>query len=299
MSKAGFVAVVGRPNAGKSTLLNALVGERLAIVTPKAQTTRRRMTGILTSGEVQWIFVDTPGLLTPRTLFDRSLLEAARLSVRDADVVLALLDGSGESPEDLDRLRDALIDCGRPIVAAVSKGDVADPATVRQLTRWAEQTLAPQAVHVVSAPRAEGLSDLLGSLASCLPEGPHLFPADELSSESLRDLVAELVRETVLQQYRQEIPYAVVCAVEEFRESETPVYIQVTVYVERDSQKRILIGSKGAGIRELGIEARRKVEDLIGRPVYLDLWVKVLKDWRKKAEQLQRFGFVLPEGGAP
>ena len=298
MTRSGFVAVVGRPNAGKSTLLNALVGEHLAIVTPKAQTTRRRLTGIRSDEETQWVFIDTPGLLTPRTLFDTALLEGARLAIQDADVVLALLDGTGERPEDLERLAAALAEKPNvPVVIAISKSDLTDSRTATALEEWARGTLAPAAVHPISAIRGEGLDALLESLAAHLPESPFYFPADDLSAESVRDLVAELVRETVLEHYRQEIPYAVLCTVEEYREADDPVYIQVTLHVERDSQKRILIGQKGAGIRELGTRSRGKIEDLIGRPVYLDLWVKVLKDWRKKAAVLARHGFPVPGEG--
>ncbi len=293
-TRAGFVALVGRPNAGKSTLMNALVGERLSIVTPRAQTTWRAVTGIHTEGDTQIVFLDTPGLLEPRDLLQRTMLAAALDALANADVVAVVLDaadppGRGER----DRLVELLEGTRAHRVAVVNKVDVASRAAVDELAGWAFEALEAE-VHRISALTGEGVPELREALGLALPPGPFLFPEDELASEPVRFFVTELVRETVFEQYHQEIPYAVACEVGEFRESEDPVYIQATVFVERPSQKGIVVGRGGAGIRELGRAARQKIEHFLGRPVYLDLWVKVLPGWRRKGGSLRRLGFRVP-----
>lgn len=297
-TRAGLVALVGRPNAGKSTLLNGLIGEKLSIVTPREQTTRERVLGILSENGVQMVFVDTPGLLEPRYLLQRSMLAEALLAVSDADVVLLLVDPTRQdSPvpegEALERLRAR----GPALHVAINKVDAADGAAVERAAQWSRSTLGRRA-HRVSALTGEGVEGLRAALEEGLPASPFLYPEDDLAAQPVRFFVAELIRETIFEEYEQEIPYSSVVRVEEYRESETPIYIRAQIYVERASQKGILIGRSGAAIKRLGVRSRRKIEAFVGERVYLDLWVKPLPGWRKKSASLRRLGYNVPEEGS-
>jgi GTP-binding protein Era len=289
MPKAGIVTVVGKPNAGKSTLLNRIVGQKLSIVSAKPQSTRDRIVGIRTDDDVQMIVFDTPGLLNPRYPLQRAMRGAALAALDDADVVLYLADGSeGVVPElvDVAQLEHAP---RAPVVLAINKADLLD-----QPRRAALLERHPDA-HFVAATTGEGVDELLAALAVLLPESPFLYPEDEVSTQTLRFFVAELIRETALEQLEDEVPYSVACEIEEFRESQSPVYIRAILHVERESQKHILIGAGGQRIRAIGRTARGKIEPLVGAGVYLDLWVKVLPNWRRNARALHRFGYQLPE----
>jgi GTPase len=291
----GYVALVGRPNAGKSTLLNRLVGEHLSIVTAKAQTTWQRVTGIRTEGDVQMVFLDTPGLLEARDLLQRAMLVAALDALSEADVALLVVDaGQAPSVDDAERILSALADLRAPLLVALNKADVAAPEVMASWEAWLRERLPEARLHRVSAQDGFGVDDLIGDVAEALPEGPFLYPEDEIASDPVRFFVAELVRESIFEQYHQEIPYSVYCQVAEMREHQDPVYIHVDVFVERKSQKGILIGKGGAAIRELGSASRAKIEHFLGRRVYLDLWVKPLESWRKSRAHLGRFGFRLP-----
>lgn len=292
--RAGYVALVGRPNAGKSTLLNHLIGEHLSIVTPKAQTTWQRVTGLLTVDADQLIFLDTPGLLEVRDLLQRAMLGAALEALGEADVVLLVIDAMEPPTEkDRERILTALEDVKAPLHVALNKVDAASERSMAAWERWAADHLdAPQ--YRISALDGRGTDTLLAALRSDLPAGPHLYPDDDIATEPVRFFVAELVRETVFEQFHQEIPYSVICKVDEYREAQDPVYIRVNVYVERKSQKGMVIGKGGAAIQALGSAARAKIEHFIGTPVYLDLWVKPLKSWRKNRAYLGRLGFRLP-----
>lgn len=294
-TRAGYVALVGRPNAGKSTLMNALVGERLSIVTSKAQTTWTRVTGIRTEGDVQMIFLDTPGLLQVRDLHQRAMLEEAHEALREADAVLLLVDGSRPlDGGEVSVLHEALAETAAPLRIALNKVDRLGGPEVRQLTAHYESEFGAP-VHAISARDGTGLDSLLADLAALLPESPFLYPEGDLASQPVRFFVAEMVRETVFEQFEDEIPYAVVATVEDFREDETPVYIGITLFVESKSQKGILIGKGGRAIRELGKAARHKIETFLQRTVYLDLWVKPLSGWRRKRQHLRRLGYRVPE----
>ncbi|MEX0892334.1 MAG: GTPase Era [Gemmatimonadota bacterium] len=291
-TRAGFVALVGRPNVGKSTLLNALVGQKLSIVTPRAQTTREAVTGILTTDEAQIIFVDTPGLLEPRYALQHSMLDAARRALLDADLVLLLLDGTqpadlpvGEALEDLRKRRGRLL-------AVVNKADAPDsqPAIAAD---WCRSELGVEAHHV-SALEGTGLEELMGRMVAALPASPFLYPADDIAVQPVRFFVAELVRETIFEQYADEVPYASVVRVEEFREEADPVYIRATIYVDRESQKGIIIGKGGVALRTLGTAAREKIEAFLEQRIYLDLWVKSMPGWRRKSASLQHLGYAAP-----
>jgi GTPase len=293
VTRAGHVALVGRPNVGKSTLLNAMLGEKLSIVTSREQTTRERVMGILTSASVQIVFVDTPGLLEPRYLLQESMLSEALAAVSDADVVLLLLDPTRpEEPVPGDAALERLVSRKGAVRVVINKGDVASPDAIQSLGAWSRGKFGLEP-RVISAVTGEGIAELLGELEGSLPESPFLYPADDLAIQPVRFFVEELVRETIFEEYGQEIPYSTVVRIEEFRENEDPMYVRAQVYVERESQKGILIGKGGEAIKRLGSRAREKIESFTGQRVYLDLWVKPLPGWRKKAVSLKRLGYRL------
>ncbi|MGH7699392.1 MAG: GTPase Era [Gemmatimonadales bacterium] len=279
MTRCGVVALAGRPNVGKSTLLNALVGEHLAIVSPKPQSTRLPVVGLLTRDDAQFVFTDCPGLLEPEYALHETMRAAALRAIADADVI-AYLHPLPEYPAP-SLAQAAGLD--RPPRAAVltvyTKADLADPS-VR----------LPDGL-AVSAASGAGVEALLVALRDRLPEGPFLYDPDDLAAQPLRFFAAEFVREAAFEQFEHELPYSVACEIEEFREGSTPVYIRAIVYVERLSQKGIVIGQGGRSVKALGQAARARIEGLVGRPVYLELHVKVLPKWRRRVPALQRLGY--------
>ena len=291
--RSGFVAVVGRPNAGKSTLMNAFLGEKLAIVSPKPQTTRARQLGILTRPDAQIIFVDTPGIHSARSPLDEFMVKEAVDSMPDADLVLLLVDASVEPDENDRRIGDLVNRARVPAVLALNKIDlIAADALDGKLGAY--QALTPEALPVpISAARGDQVAQLLERLVEMLPEGPRFYPSDQLTDTQLRDNAAEIIREKILLLFQDEIPHSVAVAVDEFKErSEQMTYIGATIYVEKDSQKGILIGQKGSALKRIGQTARPDLEEMVGTKVYLELWVKVLKNWRRDARALKRFGYT-------
>lgn len=294
-SRCGYITLLGAPNVGKSTLLNALVGQELSIVSSKRQTTWQRVTGILTSGSNQLIFLDTPGIVVPEGLLHRSLLRSVKDAVREADIIVIVLDSRMPlSLTERERLSEMLSQAGAPRIGVVNKVDAAKPRAVEAERSWL-QGQGILDVHLVSARSGTGLAGLLEELSHQLPLGPFLYPEDEVASAPERFFVAEIVRQAIFEQFHEELPYSSICKVEEFRRGGERSYVQVTVYVERPSQKGILIGEGGQAVRRLGIAARRRMEHFLERPVYLDLWVKVLPNWRNKPEQLRRLGLPVPQ----
>jgi GTP-binding protein Era len=269
MTKAGIVTVAGKPNAGKSTLLNRIIGQKLSIVSPKPQSTRGQVVGIRTENDVQMVILDTPGLLSPAYALQHAMRASALQPLAQAA-----------------NLKDAP---HAPIILALNKID----AIAR--SDWENLEASHPGAHLISASTGEGIDRLLDHVTSLLPDGPLLYPDDEISTQTVRFFCAELVRETALEQLEDEVPYSIACAIEEFREQRIPVYIRAVLYVERESQKRILIGARGTRVRELGRTARAKIEEFLGAAVYLDLWVKVLPNWRRNAAALRRFGYRLPK----
>ena len=292
-TRAGYVALIGFPNVGKSSLMNRLVEQKLSIVTPLAQTTRERVLGIDTRGGVQMVFVDTPGLVDPRYLLHKAMMHEATEVIGDADVVLLLVDASHGAPAFREDVLE-LVRAAPELIVVANKIDVASREGREAVRRWSRELFGADAVEV-SAETGEGVEALRALIAQRLPEGPFFFPEDDVSSQPVRFFVAELVRETVFEQYGQEVPYSVAVKIEEFREAATPIYVRAVVFVERPTQKAILIGAGGSAIKRLGQAARMKVEEFVGAPVYLDLWVKVLPKWRKSPLELQRLGFTLPD----
>lgn len=288
-TRAGFVTLVGRPNAGKSTLLNRLVGERLAIVSAKPQSTRERVVGILSDDGSQLIFLDTPGLLEPRYALHKAMLHSAHQAIDDADVILYLVDAPRDKPEDLVTLGQLPAPPRAPVIVVYNKSDEVSAARREEFS-----ALAPDASWI-SAATGEGCEALLARVRSALPESPFFFDADDVSTQQMRFFVAEFLRETVLEQLDDEVPYGIAVGIEEFREAEDPVYIRAFLYVERESQKGIVVGAGGSRIKAIGQAARARIEPLVGRKVFLDLRVKELKNWRKDRNALARLGYRLPE----
>ena len=289
MTRAGIATVVGKPNAGKSTLLNRLIGQKLSIVSPKPQSTRDRVVGILTRDDTQMILLDTPGLLDPHYDLQRAMRAVSRTAIDDADVILHLIDATEPSFESLMAAAGLPSQPRAPIITAFNKIDRVSRGSLDALRN--DQPGA----SFISAANGDGIVKLLARLAESLPESPFLYPEDDVSTQQVRYFAAELVRETALEQLDDEVPYSVAVEIEEFREDRTPVYIRAVVYVERESQKRIFIGSGGTKIRDIGRGARAKIEALIGSSIYLDLWVKVLPNWRKTPSALSRLGYHVPQ----
>jgi GTPase len=294
MTRAGIVTVVGKPNAGKSTLLNRVVGTKLSIVSEKPQSTRDRIVGIRTEADVQMVLLDTPGLLNPRYALQQAMRATAVKALEEADAVLYLVDATTAN-QDLVPLHEAASlrqPLRAPVVLALNKVDLLAPEARDAVRSRALDT------HLISAATGEGVDELFTALGHMLPESPFLYPEDEISTQTVRFFVAELIRETALEQLDEEVPYSIACEVEEFRETQSPIYIRAVVYVERESQKRIFIGAGGQRIRSVGTAARAKIEAFVGAKVFLDLWVKVLPNWRRNAHALQRLGYRVPEDRA-
>jgi GTP-binding protein Era len=292
-TRAGLVALVGFPNVGKSSLMNHMVEQKLSIVTPFAQTTRERVLGIDTRDGVQMVFVDTPGLVDPRYLLHKAMMHVALQVISDSDVVLLLIDASAGVPEFGPDVME-LLDRAPRLLVVSNKIDVAGPDKRDKVREWSRGRFNLDPIEV-SAVTGEGTEALRAEIAKRLPVSEFLYPEEDVSSQPVRFFVAELIRETVFEQYSQEVPYSVATKVEEFRENSSPLYIRAVVFVERASQKAILVGSGGQAIKKLGQVARAKVEEFVGAPVYLDLWVKVLPRWRKDPVTLGRLGFKLPD----
>jgi GTP-binding protein Era len=292
--RSGFVAVIGRPNVGKSTLVNHLVGQKVAIVSPKPQTTRSRILGILTREDAQVIFIDTPGLHQPRHKLGQAMVATATRAIPDADVVLFLVDVS-VPPTGEDRMIAGLI-CQHtqsPVMLVLNKMDLLPADKVKPHTE-AYWELVPDYREWMMTIATEGvnLDKLLALIVGALPEGPRYYPGGQVTDQTEREIAAELIREQVLRHARQEVPHAVATVVEEFKERENGVfYVAATVFVERDSQKGIIIGRRGQMLRQIGSAARQEIERMVGGQVYLDLWVKVRKGWRQDEQALRRLGY--------
>jgi GTP-binding protein Era len=287
MTKAGIVTVAGKPNAGKSTLLNRIIGQKLAITSQKPQSTRDRVVGIRTTDDTQMIIFDTPGLLEPKYELQTAMRSTALKALEDADVIVYLADASDGTPPPLVEAAGLGREPRARIIEVLNKSDMLNE------TRRAELAQARPEAMFVSARTGDSVDKLLERISEHLPESPFLYPDDDVSTQSVRFFVSEMIRETVLEQLHDEVPYSVAVGIEEYREGRSPVYIRAVIYVERDSQKRIIIGSKGARIREVGQAARKKIEGFIGDNVYLDMWVKVLPNWRRSTSALERFGYHL------
>ena len=290
--KSGYVAMLGRPNVGKSTLFNALLGTYLSIVTPKPQTTRGRVLGILSDETSQIVFLDTPGLLTPKHRLHEAMRGQIDRSLREADVVLALTDVSDLAGTFDEEVRRTLNAARIPVLLAANKMDRISEAAVEKAMENIQDGVNEGVVVAISALYGDNVSLLKSMLEERLPSGPALYPPDILSEQPERFFVSELIREEMFNQLEQELPYATAVKVETFEER-NKTYIQAVVFVERASQKGIVIGSGGRMLKRIGSAARAKIEEFLHRPIYLDLWVKVRPNWRKRDFDLREFGYLL------
>jgi GTP-binding protein Era len=292
--KSGFVAIVGKPNVGKSTLVNAFVGEKVAIVSPKPQTTRRVIRGILTRPDAQVVFVDTPGIHKPQHRLGRAMVDAASSVLSEVDVVVFMVDGSQMPDEDDARIGRMLNEkCRAPVLLALNKMDRLKPADVQVVTEAHWAITKHDDWMRLCATRGDNLGKLLDQILTRLPEGPELYPADQVTDQNMQAIAAELIREQVLLQTRQEIPHTVAVAIEEWEDRrEDLTHISATIYVERDSQKGIVIGAGGAMLKKIGQGAREQIEPWVGHKVYLELWVKVWEKWRERENSLRELGLT-------
>jgi GTP-binding protein Era len=287
--KSGFVSIFGRPNAGKSTLVNALVGEKLAIVSHKSQTTRHRIRAFLNGPDHQIIFSDTPGIIEPEYKLHEKMMQAVKSSLEDADVALLLVDVRRPTDE-----ADAIFSALRlkvPAIVVVNKTDMAKPELVAQVTDFFRQRPYARQVIAASALRGSNLDQILSSILELLPEGEAFFPADDLTDMPTRFFVSEIVREKIFELLDEELPYQATVAVREFKEKHTLTKITADIIVQRESQKAIMIGEGGRMIRKLGTEARKDIEAFLGGKVFLELFVKVRPGWRDNDTHLREYGY--------
>lgn len=290
--KSGFVAVVGRPNVGKSTLINRIIKQKVSIVSDKAQTTRNRILCIHTDEDCQIVFLDTPGIHKPKHKLGQFMDEAAYQSLKDIDAVLFLISGNEKKgPGDmfvLDKVKDA----GVPVFLIINKVDLMSKEEIFQKITEYNALYPFEQIIPISALNGDNVDAVLDELKKILQEGPKYFPDDMITDQPERLLVAEIVREKLFRCTRDEVPYAIAAYVEEMKpRGRNKVYIRLTIYVERDSQKRIVIGKNGSVLKEVGEQARREIENLLGSSVFLDIWVKVKHDWRNKASALSELGY--------
>ena len=288
--KAGFVNIIGNPNVGKSTLMNAFVGERLSIITSKAQTTRHRIFGIVNGEDFQIIFSDTPGIIKPAYELQTSMMDFVKSAFEDADVLVYMVEiGERELKDEafFTKIRNAKV----PVLLLLNKIDKANQEVLEeQVTLWREQV--PNAeIYPISALNNFNVTEVLNRIIELLPDSPPYYPKDALTDRPERFFVNEIIREKILLNYDKEIPYAVEVETEEFKETDDIIRIKVVIMVERDSQKGIIIGHKGAALKKIGIQAREDMEKFFGKKVHIEMFVKVNKDWRNNAYQLRRFGY--------
>lgn len=291
MHKAGFVSIIGNPNAGKSTLMNALLGEELSITSPKAQTTREKVLGILNGNDYQIVFSDTPGILNPHYRLQESMLKSIENSLDEADVFILITDVGEDfkNPEIISRVQEK----GMPIILLINKIDtVTQEIALEKIAYWKEKFPKAEVVPISALHRfqTEHVVDLI---LQHLPENPPYYPKDELSDRNMRFFAAETIRKQILLQYQQEIPYSVQVEIDSYKEMEGLDRICAVIYVEKESQKGILIGKGGMALKKVGTAARKEFEKFLGKKIFLDLRVKVLKNWRNDDRMLQRFGYDL------
>ncbi|MAD96476.1 MAG: GTPase Era [Flavobacteriaceae bacterium] len=288
--KAGFVNIIGNPNVGKSTLMNALVGEKLSIVTPKAQTTRHRILGIVNEEDYQIVFSDTPGILNPAYELQESMMDFVKSAFDDADVIIYMVEvGETEikNKQFLKRIKHSKV----PVILLLNKIDLSTPEEVEQRISFWRETVPNSFVYVISALEKFNVESVFYKIIELLPESPPFYPKDQLTDKPERFFVNEKIREKILTHYKKEIPYSVEVETESFQEEPNIVRIRSVIMVERDTQKGIIIGHKGTAIKRVGAEARKDLEIFFGKKVYLELFVKVNKNWRSNQNQLKRFGY--------
>lgn len=296
MHKSGFVNLVGNPNVGKSTLMNALVGERLSIITSKAQTTRHRILGIVNDEETQIVFSDTPGVLKPQYRLQEQMLEFSRSALQDADVLLYVTDvndSADRNADFLDKVKAMSAQATSRVFLVINKIDLTTEDTLNSLVDFWHRELPQAEIFPISARERFGVDQLMTAIRTALPECPPYFDKDALTDKSSRFFVNEIIREKILLTYDKEIPYSVEVEVESFIEEPEIIRIEAVIYCERDSQKGILIGKAGTALKKVGSKARTDIEAFFGKQVFLQLFVKVDKDWRSSERRLRHYGYDL------
>ena len=293
--RSGFVNIVGNPNVGKSTLMNALVGERLSIITSKAQTTRHRIMGIVNGEDFQMVYSDTPGVLSPNYQLQKQMLEFSRSALVDADVLLYVTDVTDSADRNADFLEKVkkMASAGTRVFLIINKIDLTTQETLESLVNFWHAQLPEAEIFPISAQERFGVDQLFEAIKNALPECPPFFPKDQLTDKSERFFVNEIIREKILLNYDKEIPYSVEVEVESFLEEENIVRISAVIYCERDSQKGILIGKAGAALKRVGSQARKDIEEFFQKQVFLQLFVKVDRDWRSNTGRLKHYGYDL------
>ena len=293
--RSGFISVMGRPNVGKSTLINNLMGQKITAVSPRPQTTRQQQLGILTTGDAQIIFIDTPGLHKPHHKLGEYMNKEAAITIEDCDAVLFLVDASQSPPHEEDRILVRLLADVKnppPVVMALNKIDRLTPERIEENQKEYQELLPNAEIFPISATSGEGLENLLQNLIEHLPEGDYFYPEDQVTDLYEKEIAADLIREAALLQLRDEVPHALAVRIDEYTErGEGGAYIAATLFVERDSQKGIVIGKEGSMIKQIGSHARKEIEAMSGRKVFIRLRVKVRKNWRNDEKWLRRFGF--------
>ena len=290
MHKAGFVNIVGNPNVGKSTLMNQLVGERISIATFKAQTTRHRIMGIVNTPEMQIVFSDTPGVLKPNYKLQESMLAFSESALQDADVLLYVTDVV-ENPEKNKDFLDKVAKMTVPVLLLINKIDQSDQKTLGDIVEKWHGLLPNAEILPISAKNKFGTDMLLKRIQELLPDSPPYFDKEQLTDKPARFFVSEIIREKILLYYDKEIPYSVEVSVEQFKEDEKRIHINAVIYVERDSQKGIIIGHQGVALKKVSTEARKSLEKFFDKPIFLEIFVKVDKDWRSSERELNHFGY--------
>jgi GTPase len=288
--KAGFVNIIGNPNVGKSTIMNAMVGERLSIITSKMQTTRHRIKGIVNGDDFQVVYSDTPGILKPKYKLQENMMKFVNTALIDADIILYITDVK-ENPEKNSDYIDRIRTSGIPVILLINKIDLSNQEEVTRLFDYWSGIFPGAPVFPVSATEKFNLQPVFDTILRLLPESPPYFSKEDLTDRNERFFMQEIIREKILLYYQQEIPYSSEVEVEEFREENGLIRIRGIIYVERESQKGIIIGKGGAALKKVGTEARQEAEEFFGKKIFLELYVKVAREWRDKETSLRRFGY--------
>ena len=287
--KAGFVSIVGKPNVGKSTLMNALIGQKLSITTAKAQTTRHRIFGILTGDDFQIVYSDTPGLIDPKYALQKSMMGFVSESLQDADLILVVIDAFDEPKEN--KLVDLIESSSAPKLLVINKVDLSNQNDLEKQVELWQNTLKDVMIIPVSALNNFNVDQLLREILALMPKHPPYFPEGDLTDKTERFFASEIIREKIFLNYKKEIPYSCEVVIDSFKDEDEIAKIRAVIYVERDSQKGIIIGKGGASLKKVGVEARADLEAFLGKKVFLETHVKVEKDWRRKQLKLERFGY--------
>ncbi|HVV41536.1 MAG TPA: GTPase Era [Nitrobacter sp.] len=295
-TRCGFVALIGAPNVGKSTLVNALVGSKVTIVSKKVQTTRALIRGIVIENDAQIILVDTPGIFAPKRRLDRAMVSTAWSGAHDADLVCVLLDAKSGIDEEADAILTRLAGVAHPKILVLNKIDLVPRDKLLALTRAANARLAFDATFMISALSGDGVDDLRRALADMVPPGPFLYPEDQMSDAPLRHLAAEITREKIYRKLHQELPYQSTVETESWTErNDGSVRIEQTIFVERESQRKIVLGKAGATIKAIGADARKDIAEIVGQPVHLFLFVKVRENWGDDPDRYREMGLEFPK----